>query len=146
MIDSIEGLVIADFPRQIDLWGGISVYGRAPSYPTMDAWQTKMKVVRTFAEKRPEYLWKMLRNSFRLANRVLVELNAGTGGTLEVERVFVGNWYSGYHFENVPLVVKAVPLQGYEFVGWKGDTRKEASIQIVPSQNITLAPIFRKIF
>jgi len=42
-------------------------------------------------------------------------------------------------------VVKAITKEGYEFVGWKGDTRKEASIQIVPSQNIALTPIFRKI-
>ena len=102
-------------------------------------------LLKDFADERNPYMWQMLMASFQINETVNVSIGSSNGGGVLLAGVQIKKSYSGKHFKNVPMVVRAIPLQGYEFVGWKGDARKEASIQIVPSQNIALTPIFRKI-
>jgi len=133
-------------PEQAKKWEKSPILpGGYSFYKTPEKWQKNVDLLKDFADERNPYIWQMLMASFQITETVNISLGTTVGGFCSLAGVELNKKYSGKHFKNVPVVVKAITKEGYEFVGWKGDTRKEASIQIVPSQNISLAPIFRKI-
>ena len=146
VVDSIASNVRPLISEHVDRWkDSPELPGGYINFKTVAQWEGNVGYLKKFANERHPYMWKMVMGTFQITETVNISLGTTVGGFCSLAGVELNKKYSGKHFKNVPVVVKAITKEGYEFVGWKGDTRKEASIQIVPSQNIALTPIFRKI-
>jgi len=61
-------------------------------------------------------------------------VSAGEGGTVSTE--------GGTFDEGTEVTITATPAEGYEFVGWTGNSSNGSSLTITVNSNITLEPIF----
>ena len=144
IVDSMQNQIASEMPLQIEKWGDMKVYGISHSYSSMEVWNNNVEVINTFVRKRPDVVWSILQQTFTLGTTVNLTIKKSNGGYILIDDIPMKSDYSGKHFQNVPVIIKAIATKGYEFVGWMGDTRKETNIQIVPLQNISLTPIFKK--
>ena len=65
-------------------------------------------------------------------------VTAGEGGSVSTE--------GGTYDEGTEITITAIPEEGYEFVGWEGNDSESNSINVILNSNLTLSPIFQKIF
>lgn len=145
IVDSIAGNVRPLIDEHVERWkDSPKLPGGYVNFKSVDQWEYNVNYLKKFANERNPYMWKMVMGTFQITETINISLERVVGGYCSLAGVEVKKNYSGKHFKNVPFIVKAISIDGYEFVGWKGDARKEANIQIVPSQNISLTPIFRK--
>lgn len=100
-----------------------------------------------FFEKRPEYIIERTKEEFELEGtyetlRILNENSEG-GYIVVNDKITIQRelWEGGY-FTDYPISVKAVPEEGYRFVGWQGDVLsqdEEICVSIVESGKILKA-------
>ncbi|MBL4625330.1 MAG: CotH kinase family protein [Flavobacteriales bacterium] len=145
IVDSMQNQIAMEMPLQIKKWGDMKVYGISHSYSSMEVWNNNVDVINTFVRKRPDVVWSILKGTFNLGATINLSIKKGDGGYLLIDDVPMKKQYSGKHFQNVPVILKAIAKEGYTFIGWEGDSRTEANIQIVLTQNATLKPIFKKV-
>ncbi|MDA8611642.1 VCBS repeat-containing protein [Flavobacteriaceae bacterium] len=61
-------------------------------------------------------------------------VTTGEGGTVSTE--------GGTYDEGTEVTITALPDEGFQFVGWTGNSSNESSLTITVNSNITLEPIF----
>ena len=61
-------------------------------------------------------------------------VTAGEGGTVSTE--------GGTYDEGTEVTITATPDEGYEFVGWEGNSNNESTITIILNSNLTIQSLF----
>jgi hypothetical protein len=88
-----------------------------------------------FAEERPGYVRGFVKNYFKTGEDGKVQINSSGGGKVQLNTITITQdefpW-SGNYFSNVPIELKAIPNDGYKFVGWTGDVESEDESIDVP--------------
>jgi hypothetical protein len=54
-----------------------------------------------------------------------------------------GDNFTGIYFKDIPIILNAVPNQGYHFAGWQGAVQeKNNTISLILKKDATLQAIF----
>ena len=61
-------------------------------------------------------------------------VTSGEGGTVSTE--------GGTYDEGTEVTITATPAEGYEFVGWEGNSNNESTITIILNSNLTIQSLF----
>ena len=123
IIQATASRVESEMPRHIARWGRMG---------SLAAWQANVQRLRDFANNRPAPALANIVNEFGLGGtaRLTLDITNGAGrvtvNTLTIDAATLGlpsaarpyPW-SGTYFMSVPVVVTAVPDEGFEFVRWE---------------------------
>jgi len=122
--DSLQAGVEAEMPRHIERWKNDCMehlwWGTFCGISSMSRWRSDLNRLRNFAKDRPTYVRQHLRRYFDLPGLVELQTTVSEpwGGHILVNEVRASE--SGLFFKEIPLRLKAVPLPGYRFAGWRG--------------------------
>ncbi|WP_313805895.1 CotH kinase family protein [Flavobacterium sp.] len=118
-------------------------------------WQYHINEEKLFANQRAVHQRTHIREKFSIASNLDITLNVSDAnhGFVKINTInikdgtpgIIGNPYpwTGIYFHNIPITVKAVPLEGYVFDHWSGDsTSTEAEITLTPTGNLSLTAHF----
>jgi hypothetical protein len=115
-------------------------------------WLESQNVIETFAMDRPIFQREHIRAKFGIEGDITATLNVNDDSqgyvkinTIEITSETPGvaqNPYpwTGIYFKNIPVTVKAIPLPGYAFSNWSGDstsTNAEITITNISDFNVT---------
>ncbi len=95
-------------------------------------------------------LSKLLKLDSKVTNSVQLERTAGGDVYVDGKRAPFENGrnpdtWDGMYLSGYKITLKAVPKEGYEFVGWQGAySGKEDSIRVNPTKTIKLKAVFKK--
>ncbi|MCD8511789.1 MAG: CotH kinase family protein [Bacillus sp. (in: Bacteria)] len=146
-VDRLEEIYRAEISEHMERWN-------IPA--SMDVWEVEVDVMRRFAEGRPFHQWQHLQDFFLLGTRhsVTVENSSTVAGTVRVNSVVIvdethgvinGSSWTGEYFEGLPVVFKAVPNEGYTFVGWEGIEGTGERVEVMLDGDMVVEPIFEEI-
>ncbi len=162
-IDELKAGIKSAMPEQCDRWQSIFMTNQNQNqfpFPAQGdpTWDDSIKVVKNYAEQRPSYMRQYIVNKFR---------NEGVTGTSEINLITntaegyvkvnsidikastpgvtnTSNW-TGIYFKGVPVTLKAVANEGYEFDHWEGISgvaTTSESITFNPDANVSVRPVF----
>ena len=102
-----------------------------------------------FFRNRPDYAVAYLAEEFDLTGEpqtITISASQPQGGSVVVNTSRIdlssGSW-SGQYFADYPITVTAVPAEGYQFAGWKGDTDETAqTISLTVNRELALEAVF----
>lgn len=103
-----------------------------------------------YFQKRPDYAAQHLAAEFDLSSleTVTLTVNAPEMGKVIVNTSQIdlssGSW-SGKYFSDYPITITAIPNDGYQFLGWKGDADEAApTLTVSVAGGIALQAMFAK--
>lgn len=106
----------------------------------------------SYFEKRPAYAVKHIAEEFGLTGSLETvtvtcehpEMGEVTVNTSQID-LADGSW-EGTYFTDYPITITAVPKDGYQFLGWKGDAEQASSTLTIPVDGgIQLEAVFAKL-
>lgn len=112
-IDSFQVLIEDEISYHIARWGG-----------SKNRWNNELTEMRTFAERRPEYMTDHLIERFDLngTQDITVDVSDPQAGTVRVNSIVPASYpFHGTYFKNIPIELEAIPAPGYHFSHWEGD-------------------------
>ena len=124
LIDELQAGIAAEMPHHIERW-------QRPA--SMEQWQTRVDVMKTFAANRANSVRGHIRSQFGLGADCALTVNVSdaaqgfvrvnrtdiTAATPGVNALSPYPW-SGVYFAGVPVTVTAAALPGYVFSHWSG--------------------------
>ncbi len=144
-IDETVALFSPNAPRHIARWDGVD-----PAFSVMGgsmiAWNAWTDEYLGFYLERPSFMREHLADQFGLGDNYELTFNVDS----ETRGKVVVNWnemevplnHKGTYFQNIPLTVKAIPNQGFEFIRWEETGVTDAEIQFISGVDASLTPIF----
>jgi len=143
-IDASIAAINGEIDKHIQRWAFDN-----PFLEDRDDWDEKTERYTEFFEERPNFFYADMDTSFNLGNQF--ELTFGYDSTtkgkviLHTKEMPIPFNYTGTYYTNIPLRIKAVANDGYEFLHWleTGDTTEV--IAYIGSDSSTLTPIFQEI-
>ncbi|HEY9060925.1 MAG TPA: CotH kinase family protein [Pseudobacteroides sp.] len=120
-IDEMKTEIEKAMPEHIDRWQGIS------------DWNSNVEQLKKFAKDRPNYMRKFIVDKFSgngVTGTSKISLTSGNSkGFIKINSIDIkattpgvatpDSW-TGTYFKGVPVTLKAIPQNGYEFVRWEG--------------------------
>lgn len=130
-----------EMPEHIARWG--RPYG-------MEGWNMHIKRMETFAKLRPVAMGNLINDFFKLGGKAEIVIGAVPEGygiiklnSLVLEPGPQG--WNGTYFKSVPITLTAIPMHGYQFVGWQGDVvSQDPAITIELTDDVTIKPVFER--
>ena len=109
-------------------------------------WDEAVSALYEFALLRKGYVVEHLRTKFGLDGtiRLTIERAGEPGGRVRVNP-FMPNTYpwDGDYFKGLPIILRAEPFNGYQFVGWEGGVvSSEDSVVVFPHTDIVVQARF----
>jgi hypothetical protein len=134
IIDEMKATIQPMINEHINRW----------TYPSsIDKWSNNVEVLREFAQKRPSVVRRNLSNYYGI--KIIkgeFGLSDSNGGYIEVNGIKIdisdSKSFKGYYFEGLPISIKVVVNDGYEFTGFEGIEVSGDEITITPSENFIL--------
>ncbi len=111
-IDSLANIISPDMYFHADRWGG-----------QLTDWDNGVETVRDYARERPPHVREHIKDKFDLDTtyQVTLEILPYYLGSIQINSISVNNLpWTGSYFSNVPIVITANPLPGYEVLQWEG--------------------------
>jgi hypothetical protein len=150
-IDSIADYVAPEIAMHFAHWSNWerrSDYWKAqPMLSTFSEWQSKVDIMKTFANNRIPLLVDHYLNYFGLSGMYTLTLtidNTAAGAVkLNSLQLSEASW-QGEYFNNVPVSLTAVPNEGYEFSHWQGSVYStQDTLELSRSSNTSIKAVFR---
>ena len=139
IVDSLEERIEDEIPKQIDKWGG----------STVTSWEESFNTIRNYVDERPDYVRDHIKSQYTLEDLYTLQLDvtpANSGkfnlNTISLEGGFP---WSGKYYEDMKITIEAIPMPGYQFVGWQNSSETSQEIEIYPHGNTTEVAIFEPI-
>ncbi len=128
-VDWFEQILGPEMPRHLQRWRRSEAN-----------WRKHVAIIRQFAQKRPEVLFRQLAQHFPTGAPAFLHLSVEVGGSVVLNNTLsVGpGEFNGTYFENIPIALQAVPAVGYRFAGWEGLRRQGRSVETYLKANDTL--------
>ncbi len=159
-IDELKAGIKYAMPEQCNRWGYIKMATQKPNVSpiTSPTWYYNIEVLRNYAEQRPAYMRQYIVNKF--ANNGVTgtsEINLTTDtaqGYVKVNSIDIktttpgitnASYWTGIYFKGVPVTLRAIPNEGYEFDHWEGIsgvTTTSDTITFDPTGNVSVRPVF----
>lgn len=130
-VNSFEARIADEIPRHIEKWGGQidpdmnESWSPAPTFNSVAEWEHNIDEIRLFATRRQQYAIQHLNNKFGLAGLVslVININNSEEGSLKIfHKKILTSGYSGAHFKDVPITIKALSKTGHQFSHWTIET------------------------
>lgn len=146
-IDSFEARIEDEIPRHIKKWGGQidpdmnESWTPAPTFNSLGEWKHNIDEMRFFTTQRPEYAIQHVNDQFGLSGLVTlnIDMNNREAGSLKIfHKKIPITGYTGNHFRDVPITIKAVSNRGYQFSHWTIKTTAGEEIKDKVILEITL--------
>lgn len=126
----------------------------------IEDWNKEVDILRDFANRRPSFVINHIVNRFRNNG---VSQSASINLSTDIEKGYIrinsidinektpgvkdpANW-NGVYFGGVPVTIKAIPNEGYQFERWEGvneDIKYNDTITINPQNNLSIKAVFKK--
>lgn len=143
-VNEFHALYEPEIEKHIDRWG-------IPE--SVEAWNEEVEVMRIFATNRPNIVREHVVDYFGLTGtsdvRVISDTEKGKViiNSLEITEDTPGiesaEEWTGRYFQGVPIMVTAVPNEGFSFAGWGEEIDADSdSIEIILDRDIVLEPVF----
>ncbi len=85
------------------------------------SWYKHLAIMKTFAEKRPEYLEKFLNQKFDIGESLSLSFSVEGGGKIVLnDYINIKDQFVGRYFKNIPVIIEAKADLGYQFSHWEG--------------------------
>ncbi|MEM9997450.1 MAG: CotH kinase family protein [Bacteroidota bacterium] len=136
IIDGLQAGIVAEIPRHKVRWPRSISFG--PS------WDALVDEMRDFARNRPVEMRGHVTETLGVVGSAALELEASEGGRVLAEGVPLPRGKSRLPFyREVPLGLRAVPDEGYRFVGWSGAVAsQDEAISVVLTGTTALTALF----
>jgi len=149
-IDSIADSVAPEIAMHFAHWSDMdrrSDYWKAQSMlSSYSDWQSKVEIMRTFANNRIPQLVNHFLNYFGLSGMydLNVTINNAAAGSVKLNSLeLTGTSWQGEYFKNVPIKLTAQPNEGYEFSHWQGTTYSTQDVlEVNRSSNTSITAVF----
>ena len=115
-LDSIASQIQSIIPRHRERW-----YNNGNWPNSALNWETKINVMENFSNNRQAFARNHLKNEFDLPNiaQMTVNISPQTTGSITINSLNnLASGWNGYYFPTVPVEVKAVANDGYQFSHW----------------------------
>ncbi len=152
-LNSISGVIKPHMQEHLDRWGYNEDRWATPQ--TEIEWESNLDLMRHFGEVRTQVVRNHLNTRFFMGGmyNLTIEQPSTNQGHVQVNTIPLTlntHWVSqqndlwtGTYFKFQDLTLKAIPAQGFRFVGWSGDLDQTAdSLVIRSTKDIRVKPIF----
>lgn len=134
VLDSMQAKFEPQMTRHISLWS---------SPPSLNIWKQNIAFIRTFLQKRPEYLRKHIADVFNIQDSAKLNLKiSGHGKVLVCDAAFSDTLNEIYFFKNTRIRLKAIPNKGFRFVGWQNTGITNENISFYPASDSSFTAVF----
>ncbi len=130
-INALSDEIATEIADHMSRWGG-----------NYNNWLYQVSVMKTFAEKRPQYMRQHIRSQFGLSGEHTLTVNSSNlnHGAVQVNALVIDEQdWKGIYFQGVPVRLSAFS-NGGKFVRWEGDvtgTQSEIFLDLTQDMNIT---------
>ena len=108
-LDSVKNNIVKHIPKHRERWN------------RLQGWNNEISKIKEFNNKRSIHARNHLRTQFNLSTpkNIIVGVLPKNAGKIKINSIVINeeSWF-GLYFPNVPIEVKAIPKEGYTFVGW----------------------------
>ncbi len=152
-LNTISGVIKPHIQEHLDRWGYNEDRWATPQTET--EWESNLDLMRHFGEVRAQVVRTHLNARFFLGGmyNLTIEEPSTNQGHVQVNTIVLspemhwvsqqGNEWTGTYFKFQNLTLKAIPADGYHFVGWSGDIDQAAdSIVIRNDRDIRIRPVY----
>ncbi len=108
-------------------------------------WQYKVNTIENYIIQRPSYAISHLQNAFNLPDieQMTLNIEPQSGGKISLNSLTISDrTWQGYYFPTVPLQIKAIPNDGYEFSHWIQFPDSNATMEIYITNPFSLTAVF----
>ena len=146
--------MIDSFRMQIDNY--IYDHYRRWHRPTPEMYENHIQYLHDFATNRNQYMREHIVEFFHLEGEYSLELDVGSGeGHIRVNSIHINSEmpsieepvypWEGIYFKGVPLIIEAIPAEGYAFAYWEGTGNFTSKlIDVTGEEDISLKAHFIK--
>ncbi|MDF1547936.1 MAG: CotH kinase family protein [Bacteroidales bacterium] len=148
VIDSLKQNIAPEINRNLAKWGGLEQTA-SPYFITSkntSEWENNIDYIKGFIKHRGGVVRKNFMNQFGISDTLNLKLkvNDEKGGRVSLMGfILPDGTFNGQIFAGIPLLIEAIPNEGYEFVKWKEEPfEKKCTIILVDVKKLTA--VFRK--
>lgn len=136
-LDSVATIYRNDLPTHLAKWDDDA---------DTEGWEKTIDSMANYAKKRPDIVLQHLKNKFNLSDPVSVNIKVepAYAGSVHFSTGNITNHtFEGVFFPEMKYILKAKPIDGYEFVGWKNvaDDKEETEFNL--NSDTVVAAIFQ---
>ena len=108
-------------------------------------WDKQVSKVKRFGNKRPDYLYGFLKETFDKDTTYFIKVGDFKNGNLHINNRKVNDGFKGRYFSQLSYPVVAIPSIGYSFSHWKHDTTiNQNQLDLELNASLELEPVFIK--
>ena len=108
-------------------------------------WQNKINTMANFSINRRSHAINHIKNEFDLPNIAQTSLNIVPEGAGSIQlntlKIIESGW-NGYYFPTIPIEVRAIPNEGFQFSSWLEFPDSNATIHVQVTDPFTLTAVF----
>ena len=124
IIDSLKTNIEMEIPRHINRWNDeIDYWGNNIGISSINDWNDNINIMIEFANQRPAYVRQHIIDYFGISGLAELTLNISDhdAGRIEIHDMNIPSFpNTGIYFQDIPVRLKAVPNEEYQFVNWQG--------------------------
>ena len=152
-INIAKTLIEEAMPEHYDRWN--------MSWLNMPYFERNTSHMKEYAKVRPDYVREYIVSEFSnygVEGPVSIKLNADSSkghikiNTIDIDASTPGvekqSEWSGVYFKGVPVTLKAVPREGFEFCHWSGIpniSKKSDTISFIPTEDMSINAVYKEI-
>lgn len=149
--DSLQAIYEPEIREHIDHWQN----GEDSEIPNYNYWLTGIDNIKSFATQRSDFMWRFILDQWKLKGTTPLSIVTETegAGKVQVNSIYTkGTKWEGNYFQDIPITITAVPMDGYKFTHWEmigeaeGFSKKKNMLELIfnSSQAVELKAHFKK--
>jgi hypothetical protein len=134
ILDSLAAEIAPEIPLEATRWNS-----------SVSKWETNVENLRNFIRQRPERVLQQMTTYFDLETAVTITVDIPTGGgNIQLNTIDIKQFpWSGKYYPGIPIKIKAIPLEGYKFIGWQDASLPDSDeLTILPQQGLHIEAQF----
>ena len=139
LVDSLQNKLDNEIPKQIDRWG----------VSTVESWNESFNTIRDYLTERPGYVRNHIKAQYSLEDLYTLQLDVtpSNSGKFNLNTIKLDNEFpwDGKYYENMKITIEAIPMPGYQFIGWENSSETSQQIEIYPHGNTSIIAIFEPV-
>jgi len=143
LIDQLQERLAPEIPRHITRWGGqkdpdaLETW-QSPTFNSVTRWEQNVDRMRLFAVERPAPTTRHFLDHFGLigTSEISLDLDVPDSAVLQVNGKRLSDGFRGTYFNDIPIIVRAIPRWGYAFSHWEVQSTRVSVEQMVPAGSV----------
>ena len=147
MVDSMQQLLLPEMERHIQKWNGNNHFGKGtPSGGSVANWMNIIAAYKNFFISRAFRILSIFEKELDLEGTyeltITTEDSSKGKVVLHDNEMQIPDQYNGEYFQNIPVTIKAIPMEGYVFSHWQETGNTNSEFQFIGTTDATLTPVF----